>query len=296
MIMPERAYSATPDGYRFGFNGMEKDDEVKGSGNSYSTEFRQLDVRLGRWLTIDPKASVLPSHSPYLVMGGNPILYVDPNGDIFKIGIKDKQARSDVKSLTKKRNQQYVKIDDSSGDVSLDFGNLKERKIKRKIKRDKGLGIIHDLSTGKDKQGNDLNFFYGTQGPIGARDRTTGDPLKSEPPFPFLPPGSVTTSPNFMINLSTTPYTSNNPHYLPKEGYDGQVAIAPGIVYANGVTKVKNASGGYTTTTAVIVVARSEVVYHELRENYLRTAHKLPYPQAHQQAGGRKNIVKFKFK
>ncbi|MEY3200138.1 MAG: hypothetical protein RJA13_2096, partial [Bacteroidota bacterium] len=26
------------DGYRFGFNSMEKDDEIKGTGNSYTTQ------------------------------------------------------------------------------------------------------------------------------------------------------------------------------------------------------------------------------------------------------------------
>ena len=26
--------------YRYGFNGMEKDDNIKGEGNSYTTEFR----------------------------------------------------------------------------------------------------------------------------------------------------------------------------------------------------------------------------------------------------------------
>jgi len=30
----------------------EKDDRVKGEGNSYTTFFRQLDPRLGRWLSI----------------------------------------------------------------------------------------------------------------------------------------------------------------------------------------------------------------------------------------------------
>ena len=41
-------------GYRYGFNGMERDDEIKGSGNSYTTEFRLLDPRLGRWPSTDP--------------------------------------------------------------------------------------------------------------------------------------------------------------------------------------------------------------------------------------------------
>ncbi|MDD2982853.1 MAG: hypothetical protein PHQ74_05645 [Crocinitomicaceae bacterium] len=42
-------------GYRYGYQGSEKDNEVKGKGNSYTTFFRQLDPRLGRWLTIDPE-------------------------------------------------------------------------------------------------------------------------------------------------------------------------------------------------------------------------------------------------
>jgi len=52
MQMPGRSYNSGE--YRYGFNGMEKDDEVKGSGNSYTTEFRQYDPRLGRWMSLDP--------------------------------------------------------------------------------------------------------------------------------------------------------------------------------------------------------------------------------------------------
>jgi RHS repeat-associated protein len=71
--------------YRYGFNGMEKDDEVKGSsGTSYTTEFRQNDPRIGRWMSIDPKA--IPWESPYASMGNNPILYNDIKGDTIKIG------------------------------------------------------------------------------------------------------------------------------------------------------------------------------------------------------------------
>ena len=66
-------------GYRYGFNGMEKDGEIKGEGNSYTTEFRQYDPRLGRWLSIDPKATAW--ESPYVGLGNNPILYNDALGD-----------------------------------------------------------------------------------------------------------------------------------------------------------------------------------------------------------------------
>jgi RHS repeat-associated protein len=67
--------------YRYGFGGMEKDDEVKGDGNSYTTEFRQLDPRVGRWLSLDPLLSDFPWQSPYCSFDNNPIYYTDPKGD-----------------------------------------------------------------------------------------------------------------------------------------------------------------------------------------------------------------------
>ncbi len=68
-------------GYRFGFNGMEKDDEVKGNGNSYTTLFRQYDPRTGRWFSVDPKARLMAWQSPYTSMDNNPISKTDPKGD-----------------------------------------------------------------------------------------------------------------------------------------------------------------------------------------------------------------------
>jgi RHS repeat-associated protein len=65
----------------YSFNGMEKDNEVKGDGNCYTTEFRQYDPRIGRWLTVDPKASKYPYESPFVAFHNNPILYNDPRGD-----------------------------------------------------------------------------------------------------------------------------------------------------------------------------------------------------------------------
>lgn len=67
--------------YRFGYQGSEKDDEVKGSGNSYTTEFRLLDPRLGRWLSIDPLAAQFPWQSPYVSMDNNPVNLNDVLGE-----------------------------------------------------------------------------------------------------------------------------------------------------------------------------------------------------------------------
>ncbi len=65
---------------RWGFNGMEKDDEIKGAGNSLTTEFRMNDPRIGgRWWSLDPKPN--PSISRYAGYDNNPVFYSDPRGD-----------------------------------------------------------------------------------------------------------------------------------------------------------------------------------------------------------------------
>ena len=66
--------------YRYGFNGLEKDDEVKGEGNSYTTEFRQYDSRIGRWLSLDPLMAQYPNQSPYVAFNNNPVFYSDIKG------------------------------------------------------------------------------------------------------------------------------------------------------------------------------------------------------------------------
>jgi len=66
--------------YRYGYNGMEMDNEVKGNGNSYTTEFRQYDPRLGRWMSLDPLMASFPWQSPYVAFDNNPVLFTDPMG------------------------------------------------------------------------------------------------------------------------------------------------------------------------------------------------------------------------
>ena len=78
MLMPGRQVDNQD--YAFGFQGMELDNDLKGNGNSYTTEFRQYDSRLGRWLSVDPLRDSFPSHSPYNFVENNPNIFIDPNG------------------------------------------------------------------------------------------------------------------------------------------------------------------------------------------------------------------------
>ena len=92
--MEIEALSANSSEYRYGFNGMEKDDEVKGQSNSYDYGARMYDNRLGRWLSIDPMAAKQPAWSPYKMANDNPVLFMDPDGntEIFTVTINDKRT------------------------------------------------------------------------------------------------------------------------------------------------------------------------------------------------------------
>lgn len=65
--------------YRYGFNGQEKSDEIKGEGNSYTALFWEYDSRLGRRWNVDSKPTV--GISEYSAFNNNPVWYKDPLGD-----------------------------------------------------------------------------------------------------------------------------------------------------------------------------------------------------------------------
>jgi RHS repeat-associated protein len=81
MVIKERSYSGVA--YRFGFSGMEQDNEVKGSGNSIDFGARIYDSRLGKWSSVDPLQARYAPLSPYNYCGNNPILLVDVDGRWF---------------------------------------------------------------------------------------------------------------------------------------------------------------------------------------------------------------------
>jgi RHS repeat-associated protein len=66
--------------YRYGFNGQENDNEIKGTGNQQDYGMRIYDPRLGRFLSVDPIAKDYPWYTPYQFAGNMPIRYIDLDG------------------------------------------------------------------------------------------------------------------------------------------------------------------------------------------------------------------------
>ena len=77
MLVPNRFESV--EDYRYGFNGKEKDDEVKGKGNSIDFGERLYDGRAGRWWSTDNYLK--PWISSYQFASDNPINNIDPDGN-----------------------------------------------------------------------------------------------------------------------------------------------------------------------------------------------------------------------
>ncbi|MDL2297486.1 hypothetical protein LJC37_05980, partial [Bacteroidales bacterium OttesenSCG-928-E04] len=77
---PIEERSSQGNGYCFGFNGQEKDNEIYGEGASLSFEFRNYDSRLGRFWSVDPLAASYPWNSTYAFAENDVIRAIDLEG------------------------------------------------------------------------------------------------------------------------------------------------------------------------------------------------------------------------
>ena len=77
MAMPGRKFNASGE-YRYGFNGKENDKDISEGGQDYG--MRIYDVRLGRFLSVDPLMQKFPMLTPYQFASNTPIQAIDLDG------------------------------------------------------------------------------------------------------------------------------------------------------------------------------------------------------------------------
>ena len=78
MLVPNRTGNSPA--YRYGFQGQEKDDEIKGEGNSLNYTFRMHDPRVGRFFAVDPLFKTYPSNSPFAFSQNDVIRSIELEG------------------------------------------------------------------------------------------------------------------------------------------------------------------------------------------------------------------------
>ncbi len=112
--MPGRKYFAGS-GYRYGFNGKENDDNTCVGNLDFGA--RVMDVRLGRWMSIDLKTAKYPYLTPYNFVANNPVNAIDPDGKdiIFLIAIAEKKANSKNNMFIKSAETRKMDIESNKG-------------------------------------------------------------------------------------------------------------------------------------------------------------------------------------
>ncbi len=156
--------------YRYGFQGQEKDDEIKGEGNSINYKYRMHDARIGRFFAADPLAPKYPHNSPYAFSENRVIdgvkleeletvhytfkgknIYGFSNNSVFKI--------DNNTNIQNKLNSYGIKNINKNYHVYIDVHTYK---VKRKVKmadgtsvRENGITTVQTILI-RDENGNPI--------------------------------------------------------------------------------------------------------------------------------------------
>ncbi len=144
MLMPGRTLST--EDYRFGFNGKEDLNDVKGVGKLQDFGARIYDPRLGRWLSPDKFEYMLPYLSPYNAMSNNPIFKMDSDGNIDFTYQVAKRKNEDG-SMTKVVNVKVI----------YKVINLSDREIKQEYFQ----GVNNESRDYFNYKSNDVEYLKG---------------------------------------------------------------------------------------------------------------------------------------
>ncbi|MGD9492905.1 MAG: RHS repeat-associated core domain-containing protein [Bacteroidales bacterium] len=112
--------------YRFGFNGKENDNEVKGTGNSVDFGARIYDPRIGRWLSLDPQFKSQPGWSPYKAFLDNPLMFADPDGGTEYVTIVINDERTGTTIVIRKAVSNELFTDNKIHERSVTQATLRD--------------------------------------------------------------------------------------------------------------------------------------------------------------------------
>jgi RHS repeat-associated protein len=114
--MSSRSFGAS--GYKYGFNGKEKLNEIYGEGNNYDLGARIYNPRLGKMLSPDPRETEYPWQSTYAYYLNSPISQMDFNGEGDYYGKDGKHLGSDGRTKTVGEGEKAKAVPDDKAYVS----------------------------------------------------------------------------------------------------------------------------------------------------------------------------------
>jgi RHS repeat-associated protein len=118
------SYGITAKGYRYGFNGKENDNEVKGEGNEQDYGMRVYDPGLGKFLSVDPLTPKYPELTPYQFASNKPINSIDLDGlESWELTTPRHNLEQQV---TMKDNKQFLKDQEWLRNMAMNVPVIKQ--------------------------------------------------------------------------------------------------------------------------------------------------------------------------
>jgi RHS repeat-associated protein len=144
------------DGYRFGFQDQEKDDEIKGKGNSINYTFRMHDPRLGRFFTVDPLAKDFPWNSSYAFSENTLIHMIELEG-LQRVGYQS--CPGNIIKWYNYDNLSDERIEEALGWVyNCHQGNLTVQDIKS-LKKDDYVLVTNSVDIFNNSLGTSFKYY-----------------------------------------------------------------------------------------------------------------------------------------
>lgn len=160
-LMPGRKYTSG-NLYRYGFNGKENDNDVKGEGNQQDYGFRIYDPRLVRFLSVDPITKKYPELTPYQFASNRPIDGVDLDGLEYVKRIHTVNSQNQIIST---KDVVYYTMSEQQ---IVALGGTPAGKYNSAAYGPEGKGIKHEYNFENGKQASDpvwnLKGSYATHG------------------------------------------------------------------------------------------------------------------------------------
>ena len=159
--------------YRYGFNGMERDDEVYGNGNFMNFGARGYDARLGRWWGRDIQANKFAFSSPYVYGLDSPIFMKDPNGEHNVVYLVDLRTKEEIELLSAEEIKAQAEVNFQKLELNTTVVIVKQKDIDKfsteYIDKTDGVAILGELETIKEYAREVLekshpDFNLGTKG------------------------------------------------------------------------------------------------------------------------------------
>jgi RHS repeat-associated protein len=180
MLMPGRTYTTSGNGYRYGFNGKENDNEVKGQANQQDYGMRIYDGRLGKFLSVDPLCASFASLSAYHFSGNMPIWAKDLDGleawiatnkavDVMSLSDYQEFSNSLLKKVASGEFDD-LKFDCADLALFLEAKYFEQKKVEFKVTINNGSGNSLSFCSSDTKYTSFNQFFEETRGSVCAQE------------------------------------------------------------------------------------------------------------------------------